>query len=74
MDWEVWKAQRYKPDDLHVHPVNDSAEHVLTRRCWCQPEFRLQDGQRVSEWYRGQVIVTHNAKDGRELIKRHGIQ
>jgi hypothetical protein len=32
---------------------------------WCQPKVETFDGGR---------LVTHNSKDGRELVERHGLQ
>lgn len=39
---------------LHVVPINDLKEHVLTINCWCNPEEQ-EEG-----------VLVHNAADGRE--------
>ena len=44
---------------IHVFPIDDIEEHILEgTQCWCCP--------RIWEAY-GQIIVTHNAFDGRTL-------
>jgi len=44
---------------IHVFPIDDIEEHILEgTQCWCYP--------RIWEAY-GQIIVTHNAFDGRTL-------
>jgi hypothetical protein len=44
---------------IHVFPINDIEEHDLGgTQCWCCPK--------IWESY-GQIIVTHNAFDGRIL-------
>ena len=44
---------------LHAYPINDIEEHdTENTTCWCVPE--------IYEEY-GQIIVTHNAFDGRTL-------
>lgn len=44
---------------IHVFPIDDIEEHILEgTQCWCCP--------RIWESY-GQIIVTHNAFDGRTL-------
>ena len=44
---------------IHVFPIDDIEEHILEgTQCWCCPAI----------WEaHGQIIVTHNAFDGRTL-------
>ena len=44
---------------LHVYPIDDIEEHNTDdTACWCVPE--------ITEQY-GQIIIIHNAFDGRTL-------
>ena len=44
---------------LHVFPIDDIEEHKLEgTQCWCCPEIKEAHGQ---------IIVIHNAFDGRTL-------
>lgn len=45
-----------KDNVVHVEPVGDLAEHVMSDTCWCQPQL---------EAYRSGWIIKHNALDGR---------
>ncbi len=54
------------PDDIHVTPVNDVADHDERRNCWCKPVFEAAGDVTVSEDYPGPVVVIHGAVDGRE--------
>jgi hypothetical protein len=40
-------------NDLHVTPINDLRDHILSADCWCKPE-----------WDEG--IFVHNSMDRRE--------
>lgn len=42
---------------IHVEPVKDLAEHVLTDTCWCRPTVRPEGAG---------FVVIHNSLDGRE--------
>jgi hypothetical protein len=47
---------------LHVCPINDTEEHdTESTTCWCVPE--------ITEEY-GQIIIIHNAFDGRTLKEK----
>ena len=49
---------------IHVHPINDSKEHILddTKKCWCKPTIKkIGDGYRVS----------HNSHDEREFVEQN---
>ena len=42
---------------IHIYPLNDIEEHIIDCTvCWCVPM--------ITEEY-GQLIITHNAFDGR---------
>jgi hypothetical protein len=44
---------------IDVYPINDIEEHELENtNCWCCPEI-------IEEY--GQIIIIHNAFDGRTL-------
>lgn len=49
-------SQTDQSEDVHVVPLNDKQEHVLSYRCWCSPEFDNEDGR----------VFVHNSADGRE--------
>jgi hypothetical protein len=49
-------------NSLHVHPVDDLAEHELTDDCWCGPEQRLVPRADGSDGW----LVIHHSLDGRE--------
>lgn len=40
----------------HVYPLNDLKEHQLNASCWCEPAI-------------DELLVVHNAADGREFIE-----
>jgi len=47
---------------IHVFPIDDIEEHILEgTQCWCCPK--------LAESY-GQIIVIHNAFDGRILNEK----
>ena len=47
---------------LHVFPIGDIEEHdTENTTCWCVPE--------ITEEY-GQIIIIHNAFDGRTLKEK----
>jgi hypothetical protein len=43
-------------DSLHVVPIDDLREHVISSTCWCRPK---QDDETPRLW-------THNSMDRRE--------
>lgn len=43
-------------EGIHVYPVDDLKEHVLTPKCWCKPVLDDEDGR----------LWVHNAMDQRE--------
>lgn len=46
---------------IHIYPLNDIEEHETDNTsCWCVPEIKEQHGQ---------IIVIHNAFDGRTLTE-----
>jgi len=45
---------------IHIYPLDDLKEHVLESTCECQPTVIIENGE---------LIVCHNAFDGRELIE-----
>lgn len=45
---------------IHIYPLDDLKEHVLESTCDCQPTVSVENGE---------LIVCHNAFDGRELIE-----
>ena len=45
---------------IHVLPVNDIKEHVEETTCPCEPEVIVVNGE---------MIIAHNAYDGRELLE-----
>lgn len=49
----------WQVEEMHVVPLDDLREHVLTPDCWCRP--RDDDG-----------VVIHNSLDGRELLELSG--
>jgi hypothetical protein len=56
--------------DVHVLPINDTREHVESPQCWCRPKVQKIETV-VGGW--GHVI-THNSKDGRELLEPGRVQ
>lgn len=42
---------------LHVLPENDLKEHTMDSTCECQPSVIFEEGE---------MIIVHNAYDGRE--------
>jgi len=40
----------------HVYPLNDLKEHQLKTTCWCEPAIN-------------ELLIVHNAADGREFIE-----
>lgn len=56
---------------VHVVPDGDLEPHVeVGDGCWCKPTVqRFED---PADNYLG-VLVTHHAKDGRELVEKHGV-
>ena len=46
--------------DIHVYPLGDLREHVLTPLCWCRPRRDEDDRE----------IVVHKSMDGREAFER----
>lgn len=52
---------------IEVLPVDDLEEHVRDPgRCWCAPL--------ITHVGHGWLMVSHNSKDGRELVEEHGLQ
>ena len=47
-------------DDIHVYPLNDRREHVLSVNCPCKPEVEVEGAI---------VIVTHRAWDHRDFFE-----
>lgn len=45
---------------IHIYPLDDLKEHVLESICDCLPTVSVENGE---------LIVCHNAFDGRELIE-----
>lgn len=46
----------FKPQDgVHVYPIGDDKVHVMSRECWCQPEYDEE-----------QEVWIHHSADGRE--------
>jgi hypothetical protein len=43
----------------HVIPLNDLQDHILSKRCWCQP---YEDEDCEGAW-------VHSSADGRELYE-----
>jgi len=54
--------------DIHVMPLNDLREHEETRDCWCHPDCLREPYEEAD------IVVVHQAADGRELIEQHGLQ
>lgn len=51
---------------VHIVPVDDMKPHEeLGATCWCLPAVKTYEN--------GNVLVIHNAMDGRELVERHGV-
>jgi hypothetical protein len=49
---------------LHVHPLNDSAQHDLSdtgNTCKCNPRVIIE--------FDSEIIVVHNSFDGREGVE-----
>lgn len=55
---KVWVRVPYF-DNIHVIPWNDTKDHSDTA-CWCHPDIDKEDGQ---------IVVMHNANDGREFLE-----
>lgn len=55
-----WKITELDNGEVHVHPIDDLAEHSLSLDCWCAPTEDEEDGA---------IIIVHNSKDGREHIE-----
>ena len=47
-------------NDLHVIPVNDTKEHVLSASCWCDLKVEIHGAD---------LLVIHNAADFREVYE-----
>ena len=61
MGWnQFWTVVEFK-DELHVIPINDTAQH-RTFGCWCKPTFD-PDKRALSPVY------VHHAADKRELVE-----
>lgn len=45
----------------HLTPTNDIEEHVESSYCKCEPEVEVLEN--------GDVLVIHNAFDGREAVE-----
>ena len=48
-------------DDLHVIPLNDLHEHIMSANCPCKPKVKVIGAI---------LIYTHNSWDHRELIEQ----
>ena len=46
----------------HILPINDLKEHTESSYCECDPTVDVQDS--------GNVLVIHNAFDGREAVEQ----
>ena len=55
---------------VHTVPNNDEREHVLANDCWCEPRLLWVDPDTGLPWENGELIVSHNAADCRELVER----
>lgn len=57
---DAWKCEEMPDGIIHVHPLNDTGEHILFgESCPCSP--KLLDGGK---------IVSHEAFDGRQWQER----
>jgi hypothetical protein len=50
--WAAWEAD----GEVHVGPLGDFREHLLSRQCWCQPR---EDDE--ADW-----VIIHHSMDRRE--------
>ena len=57
----MWTTQQTDFQTIHVYPLNDWQEHVLSERCNCNPITKSQPNGK---------IVVHNAFDGREEFEK----
>lgn len=48
-------------DRWHVLPINDIKEHIESEDCECEPTVEVQEN--------GNVVIVHNAFDGREGVE-----
>lgn len=44
-----------------ILPINDTQEHEESSTCKCNPKASIMDG--------GDILITHNAYDKRELLE-----
>lgn len=58
-DETQWEVVRHEGGRIHVLPIDDDHEHVLSVDCPCRPK--------VDEVVRG--VVVHNSSDGRERFE-----
>lgn len=49
---------------IDVMPIDDIEEHIPGTTCWCFPRW---------EEYKGEIIVIHNAFDGRTLKEENDV-
>lgn len=50
-----------KIDKWHILPTNDLIIHKESSKCKCDPKIKTQSN--------GNILVIHNAYDGREIIE-----
>lgn len=56
--WGVFKLDN---DEVHVAPLDDIREHILSENCECDPEVKEQED--------GGIVVVHSAWDFREVAE-----
>lgn len=49
-------------EKYHVLPIDDLLKHEESENCQCQPKIEVQES--------GDLIVIHNAFDGRDLVEQ----
>jgi hypothetical protein len=61
---------------VNVMPVDDLEPHIEASNCWCGPTVQNIAGRLPGGRTSGRAIkmITHHAKDGRELVETHGVQ
>jgi hypothetical protein len=58
---QLWLCEQISRTEIHVHPMNDWQDHILTRSCHCVPKVTAEALS---------VIVSHNSFDGREAYEK----
>lgn len=56
-----WGVFKFDNDEVHVAPLDDIREHILSEDCNCDPE--------IKELETGEIVIVHSAWDFREVLE-----